>query len=216
MKPVYLCALLLPFALGSIVTSAEKAPATTPAAPAAHDHDEPGHSHRHDDNKTVDPTKESNTDYFWRKSDEAFHAGDYPRAIALHRAIVALDPTDTQSFGTAAWLMWSLGNADEANAHLQRGLKLNPENADMWNEAAQQYDLQKKFTQARDAYVNALKFTPTGEDTNMLRRRFAHTAEKAGDLKLSLETWQGLAKDYPDDAVIKNNLARVEKLTYER
>jgi hypothetical protein len=55
-----------------------------------------------------------------------------------------------------------------------------------------------------------VKFAPPGENTNMLRRRLAHAAEKAGDMTLSLETWRGLARDFPNDPVIKNNLARVE------
>ena len=76
--------------------------------------------------KPVDEKNESNVDYFWRKSDEAFHAGDYPRAIQLHRAIVALDPQDTESFSVGAWLMWSLGNKDEATTFLEQGLKANP------------------------------------------------------------------------------------------
>jgi tetratricopeptide (TPR) repeat protein len=159
------------------------------------------------------------TDYFWRKSDEAFHAGDYPRAIELHRAIVAYDPGDVESYSVAAWLMWSLGQKEEALVHIQRGLRANPYNWLMWDAAGQHYDLQKRempelASGAKEAYARAVQLLPRSADQNdaqMLRRRLAHAAEKANDLNLSLSTWRDLVRDFPDDAVNKNNLARVEK-----
>jgi tetratricopeptide (TPR) repeat protein len=164
------------------------------------------------------------SDYFWRESDEAFHAGDYPRAIELHRAIVAYDPGDVESYSVAAWLLWSLGKKDEALAHLQRGLSANPNNWLMWDAAGQQYDLQKRASpelaaNAKNAFARAVQLLPRSADPNdaqMLRRRLAHAAEKANDLNLSLSTWHDLARDFPDDAVNKNNLARVETLNTEK
>src|SRR5690606_5520562 len=70
------------------------------AQPPAH-HEGDGHDHSRETKK---PSEETTLDYFWRKSDEAFHAGDYPRAIDLHKAIVALDPGDIESYSVAAWL----------------------------------------------------------------------------------------------------------------
>lgn len=165
--------------------------------------------------KKVDKKNETAIDYFWRKSDEAFHAGDYPRAIQLHRAIVALDPHDTESFGVGAWLMWSLGNKDESNAFIVRGLKANPESWEMWDQAAQHYDLQKLVTDSFNANRQAVKWFPKDAplaESQLLRRRLAHSAERAGDLGLSVETWQGLVRDFPAEAVNKINLARVEAL----
>jgi tetratricopeptide (TPR) repeat protein len=163
-------------------------------------------------------------DYFWRQSDEAFHAGDYPRAIELHRAIVAYDPGDVESYSVAAWLLWSLGKKEEARAHIQRGLNANPYNWLMWDAAGQHYDLQKRTApelapQAVAAYARAVQLLPRSADQNdaqMLRRRLAHAAEKANDLNLSLSTWRDLVRDFPDDAVNKNNLARVAKLNAEK
>ncbi len=179
----------------------------------------------HDHSKRATPKENETTlDYFWRKSDEAFHAGDYERAVGLHKAIVALDPTDTESFSVAAWLLWSLEKKDEALAHIERGLKANPTSWEMWDAAGQHYDLQKRATpalsaQAKDAFVNAVKFMPKDADkgeAQMLRRRLAHAAEKAGDTDLSLATWRDLVRDYPDDVVNKNNQERVEKLAGTR
>lgn len=158
---------------------------------------------------------ESNVDFFWRKSDEAFHAGDYERAISWHRAIVALEPGDIQSWGVASWLMWSLGHGDQAAAWLDRGLKANPDSWEMWNEAAEQFEMQKLSARALEAYKHALSILPADadrQDAQLLRRRLAHAAERGGDLYLSAQTWRGLVRDYPSEVVNKNNLARVEAL----
>jgi tetratricopeptide (TPR) repeat protein len=172
-----------------------------------------GHSHRAPAGKPGEV--ESNVDYFWRKSDEAFHKGDFERAIGLHKAIVALDPGDVESYSVAAWLMWSVGRGDEAIAHLQRGVKANPNDSDMWNALAENYEMQKRRPEAFDAYKRAVALLPQDaggtHDTQMLRRRLAHAAEKAGDLQTSVETWRGLVRDFPNEPVNKNNLTRVEK-----
>jgi tetratricopeptide (TPR) repeat protein len=196
--PVLLCAPLCAFA------------GAPESEPEGHAHT-PGDGHDHSAPK---PAKdESNVDYFWRKSDEAFHDGDYPRAIALHRAIVALEPGHVESWSLAAWLLWSLGKGEDAVAHIERGLKANPKNAEMWSAAGQHFDLQKLGPRTLEAYKRAVELWPADGDKQefqMLRRRLAHAADKGGDLALSIETWRGLVRDYPDEPVNKNNLARVE------
>lgn len=177
------------------------------AAPATPNHTNPARTAA----PQVEKAEESNVDYFWRKSDEAFHAGDYERAIGWHKAIVALDPGDIESYSVAAWLMWSLGHGDEATQFIQRGLKANPTNWEMWDVAGQQYDLQKKLPDAQDAYTHAVPLLPKAEDSQMLRRRLAHAAERNGDLTTSVQTWASLAQDFPNEAVNKNNLARIKQ-----
>ncbi len=175
-------------------------------------------SRAHSDEKYDGPPfggDETNSDFFMRKSDDAFHAGDYERAVLLHRARVAIDPEAVDSFGVGAWLLWSMGKTDEAVEFLERGIKTNPNNWEMWNEAGQQYDLQKRLVRAAETYKRAVELLPPGEPSQMLRRRLAHAAENAGDLPTSLQTWRALVKDYPDQAVNKNNLNRVEKLAGE-
>lgn len=160
--------------------------------------------------KAKDPLNAS-LDFLWEQSDEAFHKGDYPTAIKIHRAIVTLDPTDTESFGVGAWLLWSLGQKADARAFIQQGLTANPKTAEMWNVAAQHYDLEKSFSDAKRAYVQAVTLS-NGKADEMLRRRLAHSAEHAGDLDLALQTWTELARDFPASVVTKNNLARVKEL----
>jgi predicted Zn-dependent protease len=167
--------------------------------------DHAGHAHG-----AVPKGAESAVDALWRQADEAFHAGDYEKSIALHKKIVALDPHDSQSYGVAAWLTWSLGRGDEAIAHLRRGVAGDPKNWKMWDELGQNCSLQKRWRDSQDAYTHAVALISAKEDSQMLRRRLAHAAEKAGDLRASIATWRALAKQFPTEAVNRNNLARVE------
>lgn len=183
-------------------------PPKPPATPGAHGHDHEGKGT--DDGKPTDPVADS-LDYLWKQSDVAFHKGDYPAAVRIHHAIVALDPTDTESFGVAAWLLWSMGQKSEARAFIQQGLNANPKDAEMWNVAGEHYDLEKSFADAKTAYSKSVELSGAKAD-EMLRRRLAHAAEHAGDLELSEQTWTNLVRDFPNEAVDKNNLARVKAL----
>lgn len=166
------------------------------------------------------------TNKLWEKSDKAFHDGDYEKAIIYHRQIEEIDPHDVESFSIAAWLMWSLGHKEAALKHIERGLKVNGGNWQMWDEAGQHYTLQAGreansplLAKAKEAHARAVELLPAAGDkkeAQMLRRRLAHAADKAGDWELSLATWKKLVEDYPDDVVNKNNLARVEAKIAEK
>jgi tetratricopeptide (TPR) repeat protein len=161
--------------------------------------------------KTPQQIKAEKVDVLWKKSDKAFHDGDYPQAVVYHRQIVALDPADVESYSVASWLLWSLGKGDEAVLHLQRGIKANPQNYEMWEALGNHYaNFVKQPKAALFAYQRAVQLAPKNANTQMLRRQLAHAAEGSGDLNLSATTWRGLVKDYPQIAVNKNNLTRVE------
>ena len=181
------------------------APADKPVAPTMEQHNDDD-----DDHAGGSKINEGSlTDYLWRRSDVAFHAGDFARAVELHRAIVAIDPTDVESYSVGAWLLWSLERGDEATAFIALGLKNNPDNPDMWEAAGDQYGLQKQFARERDAFGKAVELA--GADAGqMLRRRYAHASEHTGDLAGSAQVWRDLVQDFPNEAVNKNNLARVE------
>lgn len=190
-----------------------------------HDHDHNGQAHDHD-HAPEKRKGNSVTDKLWVLSDKAFHDGDYPKAILYHRQIVELDPKDIQSFSVAAWLMWSLGQNQVALKHIERGLKVNGNHWEMWDEAGQHYQLQAGrdlasplVPRAKEAFMRSVQLLPADADKNeamMLRRRLAHAADKADDLELSLATWKKLVEDYPDDVVNKNNMARVERKLAEK
>ena len=216
MKPTFLLCASLAIPVGALAPGAVAAPANKPAAIAAAVKDiaqdaAPTRSHAEGDGHEHEaPTApDGPTDELWRRSDDAFHAGDFPRAVELHREIVKIDPSDVESYGVAAWLLWSMEKGDEANAFIAQGLKNNPDSSAMWETAGDQYGLEKRAAPERDAYAKSILLAGAGAD-QMLRRRYAHAAEHAGDLPASVMAWRALAKDFPDEAVNKNNLARVE------
>ena len=170
-------------------------------------------AHSHAGEKPTGKTakKETPVDAFWRKSDEAFHAGNYPLAVGFHRKIVALDPRDVESYSVASWLLWSMGQSDEALDFIQNGLKANPKNPEMWDAAGQHYNLQKLAQNAEDAFGKAVQLSGKGKVDMMLRRRYAHAAQDAGHLAKSIEIWRALVRDFPNDVVNRNNLRRVQK-----
>ena len=124
---------------------------------------------------------------------------------------MALDPSDVESYSVAAWLMWSLGDGRAATEHLFKCVKANPKSADAWNALAQNYDMQRQPKPAMKSYQQALKLSAPKENTELLRRRLAHAARRAGELQTSIATWKSLVRDYPS-AVNKNNLKRVQDL----
>jgi tetratricopeptide (TPR) repeat protein len=72
---------------------------------------------------------------------------------------------------------------------------------------------------AKDSFARAVALLPKDTDKNeaqMLRRRLAHVAEHVHDYDLALATWKKLVEDYPDEAVNKNNLARLERELAEK
>ena len=195
-----------PFAIVAPYSVVQVPQTNAPGHDHNHNHDHPHAPHAPSD-KPKDPLGDS-INFLWQQSDEAFHKGDYPTAVKIHRAIVTLDPTDTESFGVGAWLLWSMSQKTEARAFLQQGLSANAKNAEMWSVAGQHYDLEKTFPDAKSAYLQAVELSG-GKADEMLRRRLAHAAQHAGDLDLSLQTWKDLARDFPASVVVKNNLARV-------
>jgi tetratricopeptide (TPR) repeat protein len=159
--------------------------------------------------KTPAQIKQEKLDALWKQSDKAFHDGDYKTAIGFHRQIVALDPSDVESYSVAAWLIWSLGDGRAATEHLFKGVKANPKSAAAWNALGENYDLQQHPRPAMKSYAQALKLSPAKANTELLRRRLAHAARRAGDLPTSIATWQSLVRDYPSE-VNKRNLKRVQ------
>ncbi len=171
------------------------------------------------------PAKKLTTDQIvdglWKQSDAKFHKGDYLGAVALHRKIVALEPTDVESYSVASWLLWSLKKPADAVQFIQLGLKANPKDPEMWDAAGQHYTLQKRASDAETAFGKAVELSGKGVQGKggadvLLRRRYAHAAREAGHLAKSITIWRALVADYPNDAVNKNNLAKVEKAAQQK
>jgi Flp pilus assembly protein TadD len=154
--------------------------------------------------------KEQQLDKLREESDAAYHKGDYAGAVNKFKAIVALDPTDYDAFGTGAWLLWSLGRGDEATAFMRRGLAADPKNWEMWEEAGNHFMLRKILPDAQRCFERAVQLAPKKVETRILRHRWALAAEKNGDLTTARRVWQSVVRAYPTDAVAIRKLKQVE------
>src|SRR5690606_4150513 len=124
---------------------------------------------KHDETNKKQESELTYVEWLWQQSDKAFHAGDYERAVRLHRNIVYFDPTDVESYSVAAWLLWSMEKADESNEHITKGLKANPKNWEMWDVAGQHYDLQKLHQLSQPAYEKSVELIPKEADSQLVR-----------------------------------------------
>ena len=118
----------------------------------------PGHTHPQQEyDGPPFGADETNSDFFLRKSDEAFHAGDYERAVLLNRARVAIDPEAVDSFGVGAWLLWSMGEVSAADWLLEYGLKRSPKQGIFYNNIGQHLFRTKRYPESRGYLEKAVK-----------------------------------------------------------
>jgi tetratricopeptide (TPR) repeat protein len=152
-------------------------------------------------------------DHWFELADEAFGNGDYESAIVYHRGVVALDPTYDDSYQLAAWLLWSLGRANEGHEMLDRGIAANPNSAYLWNEVGKQYELESIYEKAAPAFKRSLELDPllnVPKERTSLLKRYANALEKLGDASGALGVWEILLRENPGVGVIINNYNRVK------
>lgn len=156
------------------------------------------------------PTKDEMISRLWKLADHEFHIGHYEQAIAYDKRIIKLDPTETEAYSCAAWLLESLGREKEAMDMLLAAAAANPKVCGPHFDLGFWYHKRKDYTTARRHFEEAAKWAT---DT-MALRMLAHTCEKMGDLAGSVEAWKKLLTSSPDDEVARKNMKRVEgKLT---
>ncbi len=204
-----LCA-LSSFSSSRAVSQEEALHDATAHDATAHDESAPHTSSTRNASGEKKGAREQWLDYLWAAADAAYHKGDYPLAVQKFRAIVVLAPTDTEAFSTGAWLMWSLGNGDEATEFVRRGVQLNANDGDAWETAADHFDMRKVYAQEtlRD-YRKALELAPKTKDTRLLRHRVGIAAQIANQLELATQVWTEIVKNYPNDAVATYKLKQL-------
>lgn len=163
--------------------------------------------------ETIAGTLGKLTELLNEESDNFFHQGNYDRAIAALQMVTDLDPTDVQAYGDAAWLMDSRGRKADAIAMLSKGISANPDTYEIFADLGHLYYDDKNYSQAALYFAQAAARPDCPE---ILWHMLAHSYERSGDLKKSIETWQHALTLEPGDAVVTSNLKRVvEELAAE-
>jgi tetratricopeptide (TPR) repeat protein len=149
----------------------------------------------------VADTLNSGTDYWW-------HHGDYDQCCVVLDQALFFSPHRVDNYDDVAWLQWSLGRDAVAIRELHRGLALNPDSWEAhfnlgfhyWN--TKRYALALPYLQYAGAHSDCW-FEP--------QHVYAHDLEALGRHGEAVLAWKEAVRRFPQDAIGRQNLARVEK-----
>ncbi len=146
-------------------------------------------------------------DRVWANADNYFHEGDYNRIVALCRICVESDPEFDEAYSCAAWILWSMGDKPAANTLMAYGTQRAKTKWKAEYTFAEQLMVRREY---KDALPHLKMATKSPAAPVIVWKQLAHAYEKTGDLKNSLTTWKDVAKRFPEDPSVPNNLKRVQ------
>jgi pentatricopeptide repeat protein len=137
-------------------------------------------------------------DHLWSQTDDYFHDGDFPRIVALMRIIVSIDPHFVDAFNTGAWIMWSMGDDNDATAFYQQDVQSNPLDSDAYYDYGFfLYNHLHNFPGAVAVFTADI----ANADAGILDyRMLAHSYEKEGRWDRALEVWRRIKARWPHGA----------------
>ena len=147
-------------------------------------------------------------DRLWNQGDVYWHAGDYPRIIALDRIVTQADPQFLEAYATGGWLMDSLGRTKDAEAYYTLGARNNPRSAyASWN-LGLFYFMRHEYPAAALALKHDTE--QAGADLNDWKM-FAHAQEHAGQWDQAVATWHEIKRRWPDGLSVDRLLREAEE-----
>jgi tetratricopeptide (TPR) repeat protein len=170
----------------------------------------------------VDRAKTSLMNLLTARIDESWHRGDYEKCVRLFRMQMRLDPKWVESYDGAAWLLWSMGKFDEAEAIYKEGIANNPGNYRLYFELAHMYYrtarsslYEKSEEESRRLYEQAVEQLrlaiqrQSPSHVNYLLARIFHTLGRYAEERAVLEK---MLQKYPEDSFAKRDLKRLEEM----
>ena len=143
--------------------------------------------------------------------DDYFHHGDFDRAVVMLDRVIALNPIGTDTYATAAWLLWSSKKTERAIDFINRMVAANPNNAMACYEAGIFYFRLKNDDEAARWFGKAVKLgLPSPQ-----RHYYGITLERMGRLADALAFWRKLLVVEPHDQMIQRHIKSLsEKLAH--
>ncbi len=137
-------------------------------------------------------------DKLWAQNDVYWHAGDYPRIIALDRIIVQVEPQFIECYTTAAWLMWSDGADADAEAFYKQCIHNNPGTSlAYYDYGFFLFNHQHRYADAQQVFARSAALSDAGVlDYRML----AHSYEKLGQYDKAVGVWRRIKARWPHGA----------------
>lgn len=185
-------------------------------APAAHAGTRHHHRHHHHCPPTqaaqrvqVDGVVAGVVDRLWNQGDVYWHAGDYPRIIALDRIVTQADPQFLEAYATGGWLMDSLCRTDDAEAYYTLGARNNPHSAyASWNLGLFYFMTKHDYPAAALALKHDTE--QAGADLNDWKM-FAHAQEHARQWDKAFATWHEIKRRWPKGMSVDRLLRESEE-----
>ncbi|MCS7066035.1 MAG: tetratricopeptide repeat protein, partial [Fimbriimonadales bacterium] len=145
--------------------------------------------------------------------DHYWHEGHHYKTMALLFVLIEYDPQDVEGYAVLGWLLDSYGHTSRAFQVYERGIRANPDRYDLYFEAGFWYSQKGEYQKARAYLEKAVSFKNA---PIIVWKALAHTCERMGDLKRSLEAWQKAKQLDPNDGAVDRNMARVRRKLEEQ
>jgi tetratricopeptide (TPR) repeat protein len=146
-------------------------------------------------------------DRLWDRADWYWHEGRYEERVAIDRLIIRMEPGFIEPYGTAGWLLESLGRDPEALALYRQAVAAVPGRWETHQDLAMFYYEHKAYPDAASEFQQA---TLRPGAPSYVWKMMGHAYEHAGKLEQAVAAWEGAARVAPNDPAIAVNLQRVQ------
>jgi Tfp pilus assembly protein PilF len=157
--------------------------------------------------RRVAEVRDALTEVLWIGIDGYWHEGDWEACLRLNKEIVALDPQFVDAWTSAAWVLWSNDRDKEAVEVYKEGIEANPDSPDLYFDYGFFLRNRKRFDEAIPMFRKACEKGATKAQQHM----FPNTLEEAGRKAEALKEWRKLLERFPEDAVAKGKIGRLEE-----
>ena len=154
----------------------------------------------------VDAILDNVVDRLWDRADWYWHEGRYEERVAVDRLIIRMEPHFIEPYGTAGWLLESLGRNQEALALYRQAVAAAPGRWETHQDLGMYYYQHKEYATAA---VEFQRGTQQPGAPAYVWKMLAHAYERSGALEQAVSAWEAAARVAPNDPAIAVNLNRV-------
>jgi tetratricopeptide (TPR) repeat protein len=154
----------------------------------------------------VDAILDNVVDRLWDRADWYWHEGRYEERVAVDRLIIRMDPHFIEPYGTAGWLLESLGRNQEALALYRQAVAAVPDRWETHQDLGMYYYQHKEYPAAVEEFRRA---TQQPGPPAFVWKMLAHAYERSGALEQAVSAWEAAARVAPNDPAIPVNLNRI-------
>lgn len=145
-------------------------------------------------------------DRLWARGDWYWHEGRYEERVALDRLVIRMDPQFIEPYGTAGWLLESLGRDQEALALYRQAVAAAPQRWEPHHDLGMYYYQHKQYPAAAAEFRRG---TQQAAAPVYVWKMLGHALERSGSLDQAVTAWEAASRIAPDDPAVGVNLQRL-------